>query len=262
MTQLMAYKYRNGPDYRFSVDVDFTEVRSTFGLKAISVGRWVTKEERQHGANLIYDALADLTQILCIPPQVIGLRETLTLAFGQGGQLGVQAHYHGATRTLALAKHAGSGALAHEWWHAFDHYICPFLFQHKVSAKSFASKLWLTRQDYREHPLNEPLLVLFRHLFLDSSAKQSSDYVQRSAAVDSAAKQLYFAMPEELAARAFEHYIQANALKNHYLVSGTKRSKLAKLGVFPTANEAKLLAPCFSQYFTQLGHSLSQQRNA
>lgn len=260
MTGLMASKYRNGPDYRFGVDVDFSEVRATFGLKAISVGKWVNTEERQRAANLIYDALADLTQILAIPPEVIGLRQTLTLAFGQGGQLGVQAHYHGATRTLALAKHAGSGALAHEWWHAFDHYICPFLFTDNVRPKDFASKLWLTRNDVNEHPVNQPLLTLFTKLFLDSSLAQPSEFVRRCSKLDAGAKQFYFAMPEELTARAFEHYVQSQTIKNQYLVSGTKQSELAKLGAYPNALEAQEMAKCFNQYFSTLGRSISQSR--
>ena len=37
-----------------------------FGFKTITVGAWVTKEERLIAANLIYDSLADLTQILNI----------------------------------------------------------------------------------------------------------------------------------------------------------------------------------------------------
>ena len=56
------------------------------------VGKWVTKEERFISANLIYDALADLAQILHLPPTAIGLRGKLNLAFGHGGQKGVQAH--------------------------------------------------------------------------------------------------------------------------------------------------------------------------
>ena len=254
----MAQKYRNGPDYRFGVDVDFTEVRATFGLKAISVGRWVSAQERQRAANLIYDALADLTQILNIPLTIIGLRRSLTMAFGRGGQLGVQAHYHSATRTLALAKHAGGGALAHEWWHAFDHYICPFLFQGKVSAHAFASKQWLTRNDTNPHPINQPLLSLFTLLFLDDSACHPSAYVTRCTALDSAAKQYYFAMPQELSARAFEHYIQHQGIKNQYLVSGTKQSALAKLQAIPNAKEAAAIAPYISQYFSVLGQSISQ----
>ena len=258
MNGLMAQKYRNGPDYRFGVDVDFAEVRATFGLKAISIGRWVNAQERQRAANLIYDALADLTQILAIPPAVIGLRGTLTLAFGQGGRLGVQAHYHSATRTLALAKHAGSGALAHEWWHAFDHYICPFVFQGQVSANAFASKQWLMRNDTNPHPMNAPLLALFSQLFLDQSQTCPSAFVTRCTKLDSAAKQFYFAMPEELSARAFEHYIQHQDIKNHYLVSGTKQSELAKLEAFPNSKEAAAIAECISQYFSTLGHSISQ----
>ncbi|MCG7568975.1 hypothetical protein MHM89_03460 [Pseudoalteromonas sp. CNC9-20] len=262
MSQLMAKKYRRGPDYRFGVDVDFAEVRATFGFRAISLGRWVSAEECQRAANLVYDALADLTQILAIPPEAIGLRQTLTLAFGQGGQLGVQAHYQSTTRTLALAKNAGCGALAHEWWHAFDHYISRFLFTSQVSRLAFASKLWLTREDIHTHPMNQALNSLFRHLFLDASAHHSSDYMKRAIDLDNSAGRLYYAMPEELSARAFEHYIQSHTLQNQYLVNGTKQGELAKLGGYPTDDEARLLAPYFSRYFAILGQALSRSHDA
>ncbi|WP_105199801.1 CLCA_X family protein [Pseudoalteromonas sp. T1lg10] len=255
-SSLMDHKYRRGPDYRFGVDVDFSEVRTTFGLRAISVGRWVNNEERQRAANLVYDALADLTQILAVPPQVIGLRQTLTLAFAQGGRLGVQAHYQSSTRTLALAKNAGSGAFAHEWWHAFDHYISRFLFTGPTSQRAFASKLWLTRDDYNPHRLNQPLLQLLEHILLNEQSTDSSAYLKRCALLDASAGQYYLAMPEELSARAFEHYVQNAEIKNQYLVSGTKQGELAKLGAYPNEEEAAKLVPCFREYFALLGQAL------
>ena len=82
---------RHGPDYRFGDQVDFAEIKYTFGFKTMTIGHWVKPEEKHISANLIYDALADLAQILQLPPTTIGLRNTLNFAFG-------------------------SGDLAHEWW--------------------------------------------------------------------------------------------------------------------------------------------------
>ena len=76
---------RQGPDYRFDDQVDFSDIRDTFGFRSMVVGKWVTKEERYISANLIYDALADLAQILHLPPKAIGLRGKLNFAFGHGG---------------------------------------------------------------------------------------------------------------------------------------------------------------------------------
>ncbi|MEL7478522.1 MAG: hypothetical protein AAGJ17_06475, partial [Pseudomonadota bacterium] len=85
MARLTSDFYRQGPDYRFGDQILFEDIKRTFGFKTITVGAWVTKEERFIAANLIYDSLADLTQILNIPPEVIGLRKTLSLSFGSGG---------------------------------------------------------------------------------------------------------------------------------------------------------------------------------
>ena len=101
----------------------FVEVRRRFGFRSIEIGRWVTRAERDRAAEQFYQALLDLMQTLRVPEAVISLRGQLGLQYGIGGQPGVAAHYIPATRQLALAKNAGAGSLAHEWFHGFDHYM-------------------------------------------------------------------------------------------------------------------------------------------
>lgn len=76
----------------------------------------MTPEEQQIAANLFFDALYDLVAILNVNEQVLSLNGSLSLAFGSGGQKHASAHYNSAKRQLALAKNAGAGALAHEWF--------------------------------------------------------------------------------------------------------------------------------------------------
>ena len=109
--------YRNGQSHRDGADVSFQDIRRLFGFQAITVGRWVTTAEQQIAANLFFDALYDLIDILQINERVVSLNGSLSLAFGTGGQKHANAHYHPAKRQLALAKNAGGGALAHEWFH-------------------------------------------------------------------------------------------------------------------------------------------------
>ena len=111
--------YRNGPSHRDGADVSFQDIRKLFNFSTITVGRWVTREEQQIAANLFFDALYDLAAILNVNEQVISLNGSLSLAFGSGGQKNSSAHYNSAKRQLALAKNAGAGALAHEWFHAY-----------------------------------------------------------------------------------------------------------------------------------------------
>ena len=63
--------------------------------------------------------------ILQVNEPVISLNGSLSLAFGTGGQKHSSAHYNSAKRQLALAKNAGGGALAHEWFHIRESYRSP-----------------------------------------------------------------------------------------------------------------------------------------
>ncbi|WP_125563972.1 CLCA_X family protein [Pseudoalteromonas rubra] len=251
--------FRNGPDYRFGDQASFDEIKTTFGFKTITLGAWVSKEEQYIAANLLYDALADLTQILSLPPVAIGLRGTLNLAFGSGGQAGVQAHYDSNKRTLALAKNAGGGALAHEWWHAFDHYIAKHMF-HEARAHDFASALWLVQPPILSHPLNEQLDALFRLLFLSSSANEPSDYFKHAVLLDKARGGQYYAKPQELTARAFEWVIANHPqIHNAFLVDDVLDSTLQLQGGFPDPSIAAATLTATTNYFQMLGAALYRQ---
>ena len=248
--------YRRGPDHRAGQDVDFLHIKHHFGFKNLTVGKWVDKQEKQLAANLIYDALADLAWLLNVPSKVIGLRQQLSLSFGTGGQLGVQAHYNSLERCLYLAKNAGAGALAHEWWHAFDHYICPFLLSPDTPLQ-FASSTWLKQAANISHPLNALLDDVYQTLLLSEDLCQPSDYVHQAISLDKQLQMNYFSLPEELTARAFEAWIQSRTqIKNAYLVSGTKQSKLAELNAFPSPALQRKFGDTLAQYFTLLADLL------
>lgn len=241
--------YRQGPDYRFDDQVDFSDIKNTFGFRTMVVGKWVTKEERYISANLIYDALADLAQILQLPPSAIGLRGKLNFAFGHGGQQHVQAHYNSPTQTLALAKNAGGGALAHEWFHAFDHHITAHLYP-DFASHFFASKLWLEEPINNSHPLNSALNEFYKHVFLTNDALQANDYVKRSMLIDEKQKLFYMSMPEELAARCFEACIASDKkITNLFLVDNLANSDL----VYPDTTHTSQCRVALDNYFHQLG---------
>ncbi|KZN44642.1 CLCA_X family protein [Pseudoalteromonas luteoviolacea] len=258
-TRLNRQFNRKGPDYRFGDQVCFDEIKTTFGFKTIILGNWVTKQEQHVAANLIYDALADLAQILSLPPQAIGLRQTLNLAFGSGGQKGVQAHYEPGRRTLALAKNAGGGALAHEWWHAFDHYICKHLFE-TCNASDFASSVWLRDSPNLAHPLNNKLNNIYKCVLLSEDAKQPSSFFSRSIKLDKQFGRLYYSLPEELTARAFECTIAyQSTIENEFLVSDVRKSKLEMSGGFLLPLERDVLSEQVINYFQTLGDILHTQ---
>lgn len=249
--------YRNGPSHRDGADVTFSDIVKIFGFKTAAVGNWVTKGEQQIAANLFFDALCDLMTILQVPEKVISLNGTLSIAFGKGGQKYSSAHYNSATRSLALAKNAGGGALAHEWFHAFDHYITTRLFK-IASDKDFASVLWLKNKQIQEHPLNRYLEDCYQHIFLKPESDELSDLFVKSAAADRAMNSYYYAQPQEICARSFEAFVQDQSLKNAFLVQGTKQSAEAQVGIYPEAEQRLVISHYFIRYFSHLGLALDR----
>ncbi|WP_102798021.1 CLCA_X family protein [Bowmanella denitrificans] len=248
--------FRNGADHREGQDVGFADIVRTFGFRTVSIGKWVSKQEQQLAANLFFDAFCDLLTILAVPEQVISLNGTLSLAFGTGGNKHSSAHYESTSRTLALAKNAGGGALAHEWFHAFDHYICRKLFA-DASPHDFASDCWLKGRKLIPHPLNQRLCQYFQICFLQNG--QGSEYLKRAVAIDKKLNIFYYAQPQELAARAFEAMIQDHSLKNAFLVQGTKQSREAEIGLYPVQPLRHQLAQQLAEYFHLLGLALDSK---
>jgi len=247
--------YRRGPDHRAGAPVTFLDVRRRFQFRSVEIGRWVTEPEKQRSATLFYDALCDLMTILGGTEGLISLRGTLALQYGIGGRPGVSAHYTPATRSFALAKNAGPGSIAHEWFHAFDHYIADKLFT-GTGKGDFGSKLWLTREDAIAHPLNERLQDCYRAVLLDPTGNQPSELFRTSAKADKAAGVYYFSQPEELCARAFEAFVQDATCKNAFLVRGTKETDEAKLGLYPKGEERARINRALGAYFQALGGAL------
>ena len=256
--------FRNGPAHRAGADVSFGDIVKIFDFRRIKIGRWVTPAETQLAANLFFDALADLQLLLQVPAQVISLNGSLALSFGTGGEPGSCAFYQPHGRLLALAKNAGGGSLAHEWFHAFDHYIASRLCS-DVKPGDFASRSWLYGAPVQPHPLNQLLAAGYAHCLVAADGREPSALFQRAAAADCARNMLYYALPEELCARAFENMLQRQSLQNSFLVSGTvwparrlSAEQQMRAAVYPDALESSQLAGHWLQYFRLLGLALSR----
>ena len=96
-----------------------------FGFRGVQFGNWENQIERQSVMNATYEGLLDLADILGVDPKIISLNGELGLAFGARGQglSGAVAHYEPGYTVINLTKMKGAGALAHEWFHALDHYL-------------------------------------------------------------------------------------------------------------------------------------------
>ncbi len=106
-------------------NVSGDDFKDTFGFRGVEFGNWNAQDERQTVMNHAYDALMDLADVLGIPPKAISLNGELALAFGARGHglTGARAHYERDYGVINLTKMQGAGTLAHEWFHALDHYF-------------------------------------------------------------------------------------------------------------------------------------------
>lgn len=250
--------YRRGPTRQVQQPVTFVDIRRQFGFRSISVGRWVTREERDRAAGLFYDALTDLMWILQGPELLVSLRQTLSFQYGIGGRPGVSAFYDPSARSFSLAKNAGPGSIAHEWFHALDHYLADKAFS-DTGRGIYASEAWLRDATPIPHPLNDRLFHCFRNIMLDESGENPSDLVRASIECDRKNGSIYYSEPVELCARAFEAFVQDSAISNNFLVAGTKATEEARLGLYPDGGHRRRINAAFAEYFSCLGRAL--QRN-
>lgn len=257
MTRSREY-YRHGPVVRQGQSVTFLDARKRFDFRSIGIGRWVTQPEQDRAAGLFYDALVDLMTILNCPEPLISLRGTLSLQYGIGGRPGVAAHYQPSTRCFSLAKNAGPGSIAHEWFHALDHYLGGTAFADAPTGM-FASKAWLSDATPVVHPLNDDLYACFSSIMLDGDGESPSQLFNTSVQVDRAMNQVYYSQAEELCARAFEAFVQDAAISNNFLVSGTKVSAEAKHGLYPIGEQRERINAAFQCYFNRLGAALNSE---
>lgn len=106
-------------------DVQGQDFMDTFGFRGVEFGNWNNQTERQQLMNAAYDGLMDLADVLNLPPKALALNGDLALAFGARGQglSSAKAHYELDKVVINLTKMNGAGSLAHEWFHALDHYF-------------------------------------------------------------------------------------------------------------------------------------------
>lgn len=116
---------RTGKDFRSGKNVTTEEFVKQFGFTGGEFGNWVPQDERQRILNMAYDGLMDLADILDLPPAALSLNGQLSIAFGSRGHglTGAAAHYEADRAVFNLTRLNGAGAMAHEWFHALDHYF-------------------------------------------------------------------------------------------------------------------------------------------
>lgn len=136
---------RVGPDYREGKDATPEMFMNTFGFRGVEFGNWVRQgkngRERQWMLNNAYDSLLDLSKILGIPPKAVALDGELGLCFGSRGHGSASAHYEPANRLINLTKTKGYSCLAHEWFHALDHYLMRTNYREKLDVRMLSEQV-------------------------------------------------------------------------------------------------------------------------
>ncbi|HFU4995655.1 TPA: LPD38 domain-containing protein [Escherichia coli] len=220
---------RTGPERRKG-DVSPEQFSDAFGFRGVQFGNYVEGPRRQADLNRAYDSLHDLADVLNVPTKALSLNGRLGLAFGVRGKGKAAAHYEPGEVAINLTKGNGPGALAHEWFHSLDNYFGRY--DVSTDGKITSGGDYMTEaqragrvfKDGRyvdaEYPVRQEVYDAFKGVM---KAINSSDMPRRSALLDEVRSKPYWSTDVEMAARAFERYVQDKArtagVENDYLVN-------------------------------------------
>lgn len=223
---------RTGPE-RHEGDVTPEAFSDAFGFRGVQFGNYVEGPRRQSDLNRAYDSLMDMADVLKVPAKALSLNGRLGLAFGargKGGKNAAAAHYEPGQVAINLTKGNGAGSLAHEWFHALDNYFG----QHDIAKDGnvVSGDEYMTARHRKvvqwngkeyapvEHPVRQEVYDAFSGVM---KAIDESDMYHRSVSLDEVRSKPYWATNIEMAARAFERYVQDKAkaagVENDFLVN-------------------------------------------
>ncbi|HDI9675647.1 TPA: hypothetical protein PPG65_005084, partial [Escherichia coli] len=220
---------RTGPERRKG-NVSPEQFSDAFGFRGVQFGNYVEGPRRQADLNRAYDSLHDLAEVLNVPTKALSLNGRLGLAFGARGKGKAAAHYEPGEVAINLTKGNGPGALAHEWFHSLDNYFGRYDVSNDgkiTSGGDFMTEAQRVRRIFKdgryvdaEYPVRQEVYDAFKGVI---QAIKNSDMPRRSALLDEVRSKPYWSTDVEMAARAFERYVQDKArmagVENDYLVN-------------------------------------------
>lgn len=222
---------RTGPDRREG-NVTPEKFSGAFGFRGVQFGNYVEGPRRQSDLNRAYDSLMDMADVLKVPAKALSLNGRLGLAFGargKGGKNAAAAHYEPGEVAINLTKGHGAGSLAHEWFHALDNYFGQYDAAREgeiTSGDKFMTsnnKRWPQWNDKEKeylHPVRQEVYDAFKGVV---NAVHKSGMVNRARRLDEVRSKPYWSTDVEMAARAFERYVQDRAkaagVENDFLVN-------------------------------------------
>ncbi|EEM1821197.1 hypothetical protein GKA92_24120, partial [Salmonella enterica subsp. enterica] len=240
-----------------------------FGFRGVQFGNYVEGDRRQSDLNRAYDALVDMADVLKVPAKALSLSGRLGLAFGargKGGKNAAAAHYEPGQVAINLTKGNGAGSLAHEWFHALDNWFG----QHDTARDGEVGSggEYMTHRQRRvnqwdgkkyapvEHPVREAVYDAFKGVM---KAIRDSGLPERSARLDDVRSKPYWSTDIEMAARAFERYVQDKAkaagVENDFLVNIRKADDHGSPDTYAYPTQAELdggIRQAFDHLFSTL----------
>ena len=216
--RLATNRRRKGPKHR---DGDATPemFQETFAFRGVQFGNQMTGKNRVDVMNDTWDALHDLAGVLDLPLKALSLDGKLGLAFGargKGGRNPAAAHYEPDMVVINLTKRNGAGSLAHEWWHAIDHYLgktdaknsdrsaaptAPPHQRHEYATDRGRSYGSLTAEEWKA------IRALNSALKSPNRGELSRAWLKRAKEADKLRSPDYFSTTIEMAARGFEKVV-------------------------------------------------------
>ncbi|WP_440986207.1 LPD1 domain-containing protein (plasmid) [Xanthomonas sontii] len=278
-TPTLQYR-RVGFDWRAGESVSEAVLQSMFDFKCLEFGKTISASEQQTFIEALCDASFDLCSVLGASYWAASCFGRLGIAFGSQGRGAATgaAHFDAETWVMHLTKTRGGGALCHEYGHAFDAMLLELFFD---KAKLPAGMLYLsdlmammhdttgtyTMRDallpllkqQQASKILEPIDDLFENIF---SRRREDSFFTRSEMVDLKQGVVYWAMPRELFARAFETFaldrLSAAGTTNDFLVRHVdeyiRDGEPLRASVFPQGYQRQELARQFDALNEQLNY--------
>ncbi|EAM2922990.1 hypothetical protein A6833_25580 [Salmonella enterica] len=250
---------RTGP-VRHEGNITPEAFSDAFGFRGVQFGNYVEGPRRQSDLNRAYDSLMDMADVLKVPAKALSLNGRLGLAFGargKGGKNAAAAHYEPGQVAINLTKGNGAGSLAHEWFHALDNYFG----QHDIAKDGnvVSGDNFMTGWNGNapgEHPVRREVHDAFKDVV---RAISKSGMAERSRRLDDVRSKPYWSTDIEMAARAFERYVQDKAksagVENDFLVNIRKADDHGSPDTYAYPTEAELdggIRQAFDHLFSTL----------
>ncbi|HIB1554043.1 TPA: LPD5 domain-containing protein, partial [Salmonella enterica subsp. enterica serovar Muenchen] len=258
---------RTGPE-RHEGNVTPETFSDAFGFRGVQFGNYVEGPRRQSDLNRAYDSLMDMADVLKVPAKALSLNGRLGLAFGargKGGKNAAAAHYEPDQVAINLTKGNGAGSLAHEWFHALDNYFGQYDAAREgeiTSGDKFMTsnnKRWTQWNDKEKeylHPVRQEVYDAFKGVM---KAIKESALPERSLRLDDVRSKPYWSTDIEMAARAFERYVQDKAksagVENDFLVNIRKADDHGSPDTYAYPTQAELdggIRQAFDHLFSTL----------